>query len=388
MENETSTRAIPPPIPVLILITDLTTGGAQRALLRFLSNVSSDQYRFTVVTLLDGDGRFAEEIAALGIGVIDLNMNPKWRLDRLFALIQIIRQHRPLILHAWMIHANIIGRLIGRITGIPNVIISRRTDRLGSPLRVNVNRLLSGWSDRVIAVSDETRQIELVETGLPLDRVVTVPNGIEMGQFQEIDAAARQSIRDSLGIAKNEFLIGSVGRLVLAKGYPDLISAMKTVVATNPNVKLIIIGEGELRSQLEAQAAHLGLTEHISLPGRRSDIPQFMQALDLFVLSSHWEGMPNALLEAMAAGTPSIATSVSAAPEIIGEDEFGLLVPSEDPSKMAEAILLLRKDLQLRQALGEAGRKRIETNYTLEASVCRTLEVYAELLDEKDVKSV
>ncbi|MFK7803981.1 MAG: glycosyltransferase [Anaerolineae bacterium] len=365
------------PIIVTHLITDLITAGAQKALYRLLLHTDRTKYRPIVIALREGDTEIAGQIKALDIPVIDLNMLPRWRFDKMFRLFRELRQQKPDILHCWMIHSNIIGRVVGRIAGVPTIIVSRRSDRNGGEIYTRLNRWLVNWSDGIIAVSESSRQAELAETGIAPERVVTVPNGLDASMFMNKPSAAdRQVLRTSLGVTDKHVLIGSVGRLTEAKGYPDLIRAFKMIHDEVPQARLVIVGKGKLEAELKSLAAELDLTDKVRFPGVRSDIPQFLNALDLFAFSSLWEGMPNALMEALAAGLPCVATRVSAAPELIDEGVHGLLVAPQNPAELATSILKLLNDSALRETLAVAGRERILTEFTLENTAAKTMAVY------------
>lgn len=368
-------------ITVTHLITDLITAGAQKALYRLLCHTDRTRYRPVVIALRDGNTEIGADIRALGVEVIDLNMAPRWRLDRLMPLYAVLRHQRPDILHCWMIHSNIIGRVVGRAARVPKIIVSRRNDVNGSRWATVLNRWLVNWSDTIIAVSKSARQAELRETGIAPERVIVVPNGIEMAPFLEsLSAGERQALRQSLGLEPDHFVIGSVGRLVEAKGYTDLLHAFKLVSEQLSTARLIIFGKGILEEELKTLAHALGIAEKVQFPGVRSDIPKVLQTFDLFAFSSHWEGMPNALMEAMAAGLPCIATEVSAAPELIEDGVHGLLVPPKRPEQLAQGIQKLWSDRDKRAQLGANGQARIQTEFTLAHTAALTQKIYHNLL--------
>jgi glycosyltransferase involved in cell wall biosynthesis len=365
------------PITVTHLITDLITAGAQKALYRLLLHTDRTNYRPIVIALRDGDSEIATQIRALGIPVLDLHMSPPWRFYKLLGLYRALRSQRPAILHCWMIHSNIIGRIVGRLAGVPTIIVSRRSDRNGGEIYTKLNRWLVNWSDGIIAVSESTRQAELAETGIAPERVETIPNGLDASAFNDLPSAAdRQVLRTSLGITPDQILIGSVGRLTAAKGYPDLVRAFQIVTQEIPQACLIIVGKGKLEAELKGLAVELGISEKVQFTGVCSDIPKLLNAFDLFAFSSHWEGMPNALMEAMAAGLPCVATRVSAAPELIDDGVHGLLVPPQAPAQLANGILKLLDDAPLRKRLAVAGRERIQTEFTLEKTAAQTTALY------------
>lgn len=365
------------PIIVTHLITDLITAGAQKALYRLLLHTDRTKYRPIVIALRDGNTEIATQIEALDIPVIDLEMLPRWRFDKLFRLYRELHQQKPAILHCWMIHSNIIGRIVGQIARVPTIIVSRRSDRNGGELYTRLNRWLINWSDGIIAVSESARQAEITETGISPERVIVVPNGLDASMFaRKPTSAEREALRASFDIHDDHHLIGSVGRLTEAKGYPDLLKAFQIVQQEIPQARLMIVGKGLLEAQLKSLADDFNISEFVQFPGVRADIPQLLNAFDMFAFSSHWEGMPNALMEAMAAGLPCVATRVSAAPELIDDGIHGLLVPPKNPDELAAGLLKVINNSDLRDRLSDAGRDRILTQYTLENTAAKTLALY------------
>jgi glycosyltransferase involved in cell wall biosynthesis len=154
-------------------------------------------------------------------------------------------------------------------------------------------------------------------------------------------------------------------------------------VVSPEGVHTVVVGDGPERAQLEALAGQLGLADRVHLAGHQQDVRPWLAALDVLVLSSDWEGMPNALLEAMAAGLPIVATAVGGVPEVVVDGATGLLVPPGDPSALAEAITRLLRDPDLRRTMGQAGRARVERRFSINETVRLTEELYATLLEEK-----
>lgn len=372
-------------ISVLHLITELNMGGAQQALFRLLSGLDRQQYRPTVACLDNGRGQAAQQISQLGIPVIDLGMQPKWRLDAVWRLHRLVREEKPVILHAWMIHANILGRIVGRLNRVPVVIISRRTQNLDGLGREWANRQLSGWSDATITVSECVRQVEIAQARIDPAKVITIHNGIDANQYQHIEMTVRDRIRRELKTPNEALVIASVGRLHPVKGFANLLTAMKSVHTRFPEVYLWLIGDGELRTTLEAQARQLGLDDVVVFTGTRLDVPEILTAVDIFTLASRVEGMPNAILEAMAAGLPVVATQVGGVPEIVVEGQTGLLVPPADDKVLAQALLTLIEDASLRRRLGLAGRQRVLEQFDIAVTRQKTVDLYGRLLQEKGI---
>ncbi|MEZ4735136.1 MAG: glycosyltransferase [Caldilineaceae bacterium] len=368
-------------ISVLHLITELSIGGAQMVLLRLLANLDREHFTVTVACLYNGDGAVAQQIRDLGIPVVDLGMKRKWRLDAFFRLWRLLRRVRPQVLHTWMFHANLPGRLIGRLAGIPVIIGSEHTMGQESRRRLLLNRLTAGLVDKVICVSPQVADFARRHIGLPESKLATIANGVEVERFalSLTQAEARQRFQ----LPVEGVVVGAVGRPRPVKGYRYLIDAFQLCRPTQFPLYLVFVGNGPERPALIEQVQRAGLTERVFFLDDQQEIPAVMAALDLLVLPSLWEGMPMVALEAMAAGLPVIATAVGGTPDVVIHNETGLLVPPADPSALAAAIQTLVQAAECRHTLGEAGRRRACTLFSIQQNVAQTEILYKELLLHK-----
>lgn len=374
-------------IIVTHLITDLITAGAETALYRLLLNTDRSKYEPVVIALRNADGEIANKISSLDIRIVDLKMLPLWRIEKLYLLYRELRRLRPTILHCWLIHPNIIGRAFGRIARVPVIIGTRRSERNVDRFAAWLNSCLVNWSNCVIAVSENARVAELRETRVNPMQVITVPNGIDTRIFNDNRSLrSRHVIRTQLGISEKNILIGSVGRLAEAKGHVDLLRAFQIVTKEFPQTRLVIAGAGILLSELAQLSISLGIEDKIQFCGVRSDIPEFLHAIDLFAFPSHWEGMPNALMEAMASGVPIVATNISAIPELVDHNVHGLLVPANAPNDLASAISTLLNDANLCKRMGTAAQMRIQKEFTIENTAQKTMSVYEECVKKIKLK--
>lgn len=367
--------AIPPPARVLHLITELSEGGAQSALARLLARLDA-RFAPTIACYYNADGAPARAIRALGIEVIDLGMGSSARVDAMGRLYALLRRIHPAILHTWMFHANIPGRVIGRAAGVPIILSSERTMGQESRVRHMLNRRTAFLADRILCVSDSVRAHASAVIGLPDEKLVVIPNGI--------DLAAYTPVRHPLD---GPLSIGYVGRLEPVKGVPLLLDALALLAANLPECawRLTLVGDGSQRAALVAQAERLGLAARVEFLGARQDVPALMQGFDLLVLPSLHEGMPNVALEAMACAVPVVATGVGGTPEVVLHGETGLLVPPADAPALAAALAVLAADPERRDAMGTLGRARVETHFALNVTVRRTEALYDALMDRKQV---
>ena len=367
------------PIEVLYLITELSMGGAQRALLHLLGGINRERFTPTVACLYNGDGEIAHEIQTLDIPVFDARMYGKTDLMALNRLYQHVRSQRLTILHTSLFHANLPGRIIGRWTGVPIIISSERTMAMESEWRYRLNRWTFGNVDRVVAVSREVGEFCITHIGLPVQKMVVIHNGVDI---PTLPLDAREQARLELGLSQDALVCGAVSRLELVKGIDDLILAFAQV-GTALAAHLVIVGDGPERRHLEQVVQELGVTDRVIWVGYSANIPSLLSAFDIFVQPSLHEGLPNTVLEAMAAGLPVIATRVGGTPEMVLNGETGMLVPKSDPDSLADAITPLLGNPEARESMGRAGRQRVQQHFTVEEMVQKTEQLYEELLMEK-----
>jgi glycosyltransferase involved in cell wall biosynthesis len=236
------------------------------------------------------------------------------------------------------------------------------------------SHLVSGF----IAVSDEVEKAMIETIGPIQDKIVVVDNGVDVRRYgRPVD---RVAIRHQLGLETNTRLIATVATLKEQKGHRYLIEAMAAIVPRHPDLHVLFIGDGEQREELQVQVERLNLGHHIHFLGSRSDVPQMLAASDLFVLPSLWEGLPMALLEAMATGLPIVATEVSGTVQVMVPNETGILVPPGDSMQLAQAIERLLSDPERAQAMGAAARRRVEAEFSAQRQVDEHLALYHRLL--------
>jgi L-malate glycosyltransferase len=252
----------------------------------------------------------------------------------------------------------------------PPLVAARRVD---FHLRGNS---LSRWKyrqvDCFICASEAIRQM-LIGDGVPSARAVTVHEGIDI---ERVERAEPANLHADFWLPHQAPIVGNVAALVPHKGQRHLIDAAKTVVQQVPDARFVIAGEGELRPALERQIKESHLEKHVLLAGFRPDVLSVHKAFDIFVMSSVTEGLGTSLLDAMAAGKPIVATRTGGIPEVVADGETGLLVAPRDHDALAEAVVCLLTDAELRRRMGEAGRARARALFSAEGMVQNTLHLY------------
>lgn len=364
-------------IKILQIIDLLEWGGAQKMQVFLAEQLRGRDVELTVVSLNASQGSPVPELLRqCGTRVIVFPF-PKFLSQRSFlGLFNFIRREKFDLIHTHLTYANIFGTLIGRMTGTP-VIASLRTagydPRYHRPLRQFIETVAVKYGAQRIMANGQV-VAELGRTRFAPRGIDILVNAIELPESPS--DAERLALRTELMGDATRPIVISVGRLDLPKGFPDLIQAFVAVRETHPRAALVIAGDGPLCEELDKLVKQLHLDGTVYLLGQRNDVPRLLEAGDLYVNSSHWEGLPVSVLEAMASGLPVLATSVGDMPYLV-LPETGVLVPPRQPEQLAhEMVALLSQPERLKQ-MGAAGREHIRKNFSPVAWVRQLLTLYA-----------
>jgi glycosyltransferase involved in cell wall biosynthesis len=242
--------------------------------------------------------------------------------------------------------------------------------------------MLLGITDKRICVSRDILEIRRSREGTPDEKLEYVPNAVDPADFER-SGRGRASIMAEFGWGPAEPLVLSVGRLVSAKDYPVLVDALHLVRQRVEGVKALIVGEGDCRTQIASRIGLHGLEEAVKLAGSRRDVRDLIAAADLFVLSSVREGLPVSLLEAMASRKAIVATGVGGIPDAVTDGENGILVPPGNPEALADAIVRLLDDADVRRSLGSAAADEVQRRFSIRITAGRVGEIYSDLYRRK-----
>jgi glycosyltransferase involved in cell wall biosynthesis len=323
----------------------------------------------------------SELLQTQGIPVTHLG---RGRFDpRIFGdLVALARETSAQILHVHGYAAADFGRLAARWVGAGLVLHEHFADPRMPAYQGWADRLLSGLTHRGIAVSASTRDFMVRERHIPADRVKVIWNGAPLDEFAPVAPAAARALRQQLGIPDGALVVGAVGRLNAQKGHRYLLDAAPPVLARHPEARFLIVGDGDLELPLRQQARELGIHERVVFAGHRSDIPAVLGAIDVLCISSTYEGTPLTLFEAMAAGKPIVSTAVDGCREVLEEGRTGLLVPPREGRSLADGLLRVLDDRELRDSLGREAR---EASARFDVGECvRQIEaLYDEVLAER-----
>ena len=349
--------------------------------------------------VLTTDPIFQSELREREIGIVDLDVirreiRPTRDLAGLWRLVGFLRQNRYTIVHTHTSKAGIVGRLAARLAGVPVVVhtahgfaFHERSPRSVVRACALAERIAGIWCDRIITVSRFHRSwaIELGIAKTP--KVIAIPNGIPPERVRP--DRDRLAIRSLLGVAPDELVILSAGRLAPQKGLEYLMEALPVLERQLPQpFSVWLAGEGPLEAKLRALAAVQARSGRVRFLGFREDIGNLLEGADLIVLPTLREGLSIALIEAMAAGKPVIATSIGSNCELTGNGAAGLLVPPEDPAALATAIRELAVHPERADQLGQEARRRYLSFYTLDQMLDRYKQEYLRLLSNLHPKSL
>ncbi len=354
-------------------------GGAERELLLILDRLPQFGYRAVVVC--PQEGPLVEELSRRGVRTRCAPL-PPWR--KLFAyprrpagvkgLRDVILMERPALLH------------VNDIWWVPQTV--RAAKDMGVPVIAHVRQDIEPWKaqryelnrpDLVLAVSRRIQE-SLEAGGVSSKRLQTLYSGLDVTRIPPQEDC--QTIRHRLGIPAHGWLIGTVANIFPRKGYDVMFQALPAILALSPHTHYLVIGSGNnsYEKALRLQIRDTGLEAHVHFAGFQESVYPLLAALDVYVHPARMEGLPISVLEAMAMRKPVVATTAGGIPEIVHDCKTGVLVPVGDPDALAQAVLSLLEDTRRRDVLGEAGRNRIETHFTLETMMSHLTTAYGSVL--------
>jgi len=356
---------------VVFLTTGLGVGGAETQIVRIAEQLRDRGWAVSIVSLTainpKHQGTFPERLAARGVPVVSLGIDGALSAVRgLYRLVVYLRREWPDVLVTFMVHANLLGRVAAAAARVPRVISSVRSENFGGRWRYAALRVTDRLADATVTNSRRVAEGLIARGTVRPERMHIVPNGVATDEPPP-DGEARLAMRRALGVPNEAFLWMAIGNLVDAKDYPTLLRAFARLQHAPGASLLRIIGEGPLAPAVDALARSLGLAARVELVGFRSDASRLVHCCDAFVLSSKLEGMPNALIEALLAARPCVATNVGGVPELIQDGASGVVVPPGDADGLAAAMdSVARMPAEARRDLGARGRARVVAELRLE----------------------
>lgn len=375
---------------IVHLITRLELGGAQQNTLYCAAH--HDRTRFDVELwagaggILDDEARAIPDATFRSLPWLKHPIRPAADLLAVFRLARLLRRARIDLLHTHSSKAGILGRLAGALARVPAVVHTVHgwsfNDTQGAAVRrfyVTLERAAAKRTDRLVFVSEaDRREGEALGIG-DASRYVVLRSGIERDAFVPAPGA-RERARSALGYADSEIVVGTLACLKAQKAPLDFVGAAAVAGARDPRLRFFVAGDGELRAEVEAAIAAGGLEGTVRLLGWRRDAADVLAAMDVFLLTSRFEGLPRAVLQAMAAGVPVVATAVGGTPEVVDDGRTGRLVPAGDPEAAGEAVAALAADPGLRHRLAGEAAARLGEEFDIRGMVRRLDRLYGDLL--------
>jgi len=375
---------------VVHVIYALRTGGLENGLVNIVNRMPADRYRHAIICLTDA-GEFAERITAKNIQIIELHKRPGHDFGLYWRFFLAIRKLRPAIVHTrnlTSLELQIITRLFYGIKTVHGEHGRDIRDLHGTNRKYNLLRKsMAPFIHRYIAVSQNLADWLVDVVGIRAGKVRQIYNGVDHQKFNSI-TGFRPS--DNVRSAPQEFyfdhvlVVGTVGRLAEVKNQKSLLLALKLLFQADSTlrdrVRLLIVGDGPKRRNLEQTAVNLGLQDVVWFPGDRKDIPDLLNSMNIFVLPSLGEGISNTILEAMACELPVVASDVGGNPELVIHNQNGLLVPVDDAKALADALMLLAKDNSLRVSMSKKSAEIALDKFDWNKTVQSYMAVYDQLL--------
>ena len=379
-------------IRVLYCIDNMNVGGTELNAVRTAERLDRTRFALSVLCLKDDNGPLRERYASAGIPVtsfpISTLLGPGF-ITRGLQLARFLTAQRIQIVHSHDMYNNVFATTWGRFARTPVIIASRRWWPSLPPRRYRIGNTLGfRLADCVLAnspsVAATLRDIEHIDPA----RIVVIPNFVDENAFRPLSRSETAALRQASAIPDGALVIGIVARLIAVKDHASLLRAVALLVSRWPGLHLMLVGDGERRFALQALAQQLGIADHTHFCGQLPHDPNVHGAFDVSVLCSVSEGLPNSIIEAMAAATPVVATRVGGNTDAVVEGETGLLVPPVDPERLAAALDLLLGNSELRSRMGAAGRRRARREYHATVVIPGLEALYAALLRGAQARAV
>ena len=366
-------------VRVMYVVPDLGIGGAERHVTLLMPALDRRRFDASVVCI-GAEGELFGDLVARGTPAVALRRSKGQAVPALWDLVREMRSFAPDVVITFGYSAEALGRIAAWLTGVPHSVVWVRNDGDVEPRGV-VRRVADRVLDRVTSAYFGLARAQMGymvdDLKYSPDKIRIIPNGVDTAAYR---SSGDRSARAGLGIGESDKVVGILAALRPEKDHATFLRAARLVADRVPQAKFLIVGEGRMRPEIERLIGTYGLGNRVVLTGARSDVPELLAAMDVFVLSSFSvECFPNALLEAMAAGRPAVCTRVGGVPEILEEPATGFLVPPHDPEALADRLVQILSDPDLGQQMGRAARARVESRFSLAASVATAEQALLEV---------
>jgi glycosyltransferase involved in cell wall biosynthesis len=374
-------------IRVVQFLNSTVRSGAEEVALELARGLDPKRFRSFLVCPPELMKAFGDDCHAGDIETLGLSLQSPWQAAVALRFVGYLRSQKIDVVNAHMIRAAVVAVPLARMAGVPIVIQTchgREAWRKGwLKRRYWIDRIIARWADATVAVSEATRTYLVKEKRLGSHKVKVIRNGRSLGGFSP-STSRQESLRSELSIGPKDPLVGVFGRLEEQKGHRFLLSGMPSILAQLPATKVILVGEGALRHELESYASSLNVAEAVRFAGYRPDWKELMALSDIIVLPSLYEGMPLVPIEAAAMARPVVATSVDGTSEVIIDEVTGLLVPPGESEPLAQAIVDLLTNPAKCRRLGQSAQARAHEQFSLQRQIEETAGLYEQLLSRTE----
>ncbi len=368
---------------VLWLIKGLDPGGAERLLTTAIPHINRDAFDYEVAYCLSQNNDLVPEFKNADIPVFCLDLKTTLDPRGPYRLFRLLRDRKPQILHLHLPYSGILGRVIGRLAGVKGIVYTEHSVmEMYHPLTRLLNLLTYPLAGITIAVSEEVQHSIRKHRITSRNELLVIRNGVDLNSGSTIGGRPDKT-KEVLGIPPNHKVVGNVAHIRPEKGHDYLVRAVKIVLDRCSDVTFVIVGRddmnGEIR-RLEELAARLGIRNRVIFTGFRKDVLNIIPIFDLFVLSSLYEGLPLALLEAMSMGKPAVAPEVGGIQEVVEDGLNGFLVPPRNPEALAERIIQILQDDVLHSKMSQNAYEVVRERFSIQEMVRKIEHAYSTLL--------
>lgn len=378
---------------VATVITRLDIGGAQETAVLCASSLDAARFHSFLVAGPDLKNEAYElqlsgaSVRLVAVPTLHGSVRPLDDLRTVLHLWRLFRRERPDVVHTHSSKAGVLGRIAARASGVAATVhtIHGWSFHTGTPAVVRrpvilLERLLARHTTALVVVGEADRQIGLCEQIGSPSQYLLIRSGLDLDRFR-LEPSSRAEARSVLGIGPSQPVVGTVGRLAPQKSPETFLTVARQLTDIRPDVRFVMVGDGPLRGSVEQQVQELGLEDVVTLVGDRRDVEKILPALDIFLLTSRWEGMPRAVVEAMAAGIPVVSAAVGSIPEIVLHEETGLLVSSGDVAGFTSAVMRMLAGSERTVRMAAAGRSLVD-EFDAAKMVARHEELYSRLASQ------
>jgi glycosyltransferase involved in cell wall biosynthesis len=374
-------------VNVMHVILDLAPGGAERVVLNYIKFHDRDRFIPIVCVLRHLAAAERWELIQGKNKFFFMDKGNGFKPKMILRLSDVLKNQRIDVLHLHNFSAILYGTIAGLLANTKVII---QTEHNVVTTAFNLQRKLKGYlklplglaSQKIIAVSDQVKESQKRHNFFARNKFVTIHNGIDISEFEYISRP--DSLKAELNIDRNKIVLTNIASLTLQKGHEILIEAAGKIIEKNRDVVFLIVGDGPRKNQLTDLVNQKGLSNYFIFTGIRNDVPKLLKITDIFVLASHWEGLPITVLEAMASKVPVVVTNVGGNREAVINDYSGILVEPNNPHALSKAIASLIKSKELRKKMGANGKRRIDAEFCAEKMVRKTEKLYEEALVAKN----